>query len=188
MVIRLALLNHLLAQRADLRDTLAHHAGRSAQIAVPPLRLGFTVGADGLLESSKESPAASITIAPWLLPRLALGDAAAAREVRLDGDAALAADLARVLQALDWDAEHDLARLIGDIPAHRLAETARSLIGDPRVIARNLAETTVEFLQDEVPLLATQQAVAWFSAEVDTLRDDVARMQKRLDRLEPQQS
>jgi ubiquinone biosynthesis protein UbiJ len=179
-----AVLNHLLAQRSDLREALARHAGRSAAIVVPPLNFAFTVNEAGLLDPAVGESVATLTIAPWLLPRLALGDASAVREVRLEGDAALAADLARVLQAMDWDAEHDLARLIGDIPAHRIAEAARDVIGDPRQIVRNLAETTVEFLQDEAPLLASRPAVTGFNAEVDKLRDDVARLQKRLERLE----
>jgi ubiquinone biosynthesis protein UbiJ len=183
-MIRRAVLNHLLAQRSDLRAALARHAGRCAAIAVPPLTFTFAVNAEGLLDAAGDEPAATITVTPWLLPRLLLGDASAMRDVRLDGDAALAADLARVLQALDWDAEHDLARLIGDVPAHRMAESARDIIGDPRVVARNLAETAVEFLQDEAPLLASRPAVTWFNDEVDKLRDDVARLQKRLTRLE----
>lgn len=183
-MIRRAVLNHLLAQRADLRALLARHAGRRGAIVVPPFTVAFMVNDAGLLDAVAGEAEATITIAPWLLPRLALGDAGAAREVRLDGDAALAADLAQVLQSLDWDAEHDLARLVGDIPAHRIATTARDWVGDPRAIARNVAETAAEYLQEEASVLATRPAVAHFNAEVDRLRDDAARLAKRIAVLE----
>lgn len=184
-MLRLALLNHLLAQRADLRAELAAHAGQAARLAVPPLRLDFRIAADGLLAAPEgAAPAAVITIAPSLLPRLALHDPAAERQLQIEGDSQLAAAVGRVLQALDWDAEADLARLFGDVAAHRLSETARQLLGDPRVVARNLAETTTEYLQEEARLLLTRSAADGFMAAVDTLRDDAARLEKRLARLE----
>ncbi|MGQ5522891.1 ubiquinone biosynthesis accessory factor UbiJ [Chitinimonas sp. PSY-7] len=179
-----AVLNHLLLQRTDLRKELAHHAGQTARLTVPPFRLDFEVGSDGLLLAASKEPEASILIPPWLLPRLALRDPAAERSLQISGDAQLAGTLGRVLQALDWDAEADLARLLGDIPAHRLAETARNMVGDPRAIARNLAETTAEYLQEEARMLVARPSVDQFVNQVDTLRDDVARLTKRLAQLE----
>ncbi|QNM96237.1 ubiquinone biosynthesis accessory factor UbiJ [Chitinimonas koreensis] len=183
-MLRLAVLNHLLAQRADLRAELARHAGQAACLAVPPFRLAFAVTTDGLLCEPSEAPATTLLVYPSLLPRLALRDPAAEREIVVEGDGALAATVGRVLQALDWDAEADLARLIGDIAAHRLAQTARQTLGSPRVVARNLAESAVEYLQEEARLLATGPGVRHFLGEVDRLRDDAARLEKRLQRLE----
>ncbi|WP_269533591.1 SCP2 domain-containing protein [Chitinimonas sp. BJYL2] len=186
-MIRLAIFNHLLAQRADLRGELAGQAGKVVLLRIAPLQLGFMIEADGSVISSHLPPDASIDIPPSLLPRLALHDPAAERGMQISGDMLLAASVGRVLQALDWDAEADLARLIGDIPAHRLASMARDLIGDPRQIARNLAETSAEYLQEEARLLATGPAVAKFIADVDRLRDDTARLDKRLQQLEARQ-
>lgn len=183
-MLRRALLNHLLNQRADLRAELARHAGQTARLVVLPFQLDFCVTADGLLQPGQGEPIATVTIPPWVLPRLALHDPAAERELQISGDMPLANTVGRVLQALDWDAEADLARLIGDIPAHRLAETARNAIGDPRLLGRNLAEVSVEYLQEEARLLVARPSVAQFVREVDTLRDDAARLAKRIGRLE----
>ncbi|MFC4160841.1 ubiquinone biosynthesis accessory factor UbiJ [Chitinimonas lacunae] len=183
-MLRLAVLNHLLAQRADLRTELGRHHGRIGAVVVPPFRLVFTVGEDGLLTTADAAPDASVTVSPWLLPRLALDDPSAAREVRLDGHPGFAADLARILQSLDWDAEYDLARLIGDIPARRAADLARRWLIDPRTLLRQLAEAGGEYLQEEARLLATSVAIDHFNTEVDRLRDDTARLEKRLDLLE----
>lgn len=183
-MLRLAVLNHLLAQRADLRTELGRHHGRVGAVLVPPFRLVFAVGEDGLLTRADAAPDSSITVSPWLMPRLALGDSGALREVRLDGHPGFAADLARILHSLDWDAEHDLARLIGDIPAHRAAHMARRWLIDPRKVVVQLAHTTGEYLQQEARLLATAVAIDHFNGEVDRLRDDAARLEKRLDLLE----
>lgn len=180
----LAVLNHLLRQRADLRQALAKHAGATIKLVVVPFSLSTTVTVDGQLESGDAPPAATLRIAPWLLPRLAIGDPTAEREISIDGDTELAAIFGRVLQALDWDAEADLAAVVGDTPAYRLSRAARDLVGDPRQIGRNLLETTREYLQEEVRLLATQPAVDQFLQAVDTLRDDVARLEKRLSQLD----
>ena len=179
-----AVLNHLLQQRADLRKELARHSGQVAQMIVPPFRLDFEVSYEGLLLASIQEPSTTILIMPWLLPRLALKDPAAERLLQISGDTQLASTLGRVLQAIDWDAEADLARLIGDIPAHRIAETARHMISDPRAVALNVAETVVEYLQEEARILVPHPSVDQFVGQVDALRDDVARLTKRLVRLE----
>jgi len=183
-MLRIALLNHLLAERTELRAELSRHAGRVASVAMPPFKLTFLIGRDGLLTSSRDQAAATLRIAPWLLPRLAMGDVSAQREVKLEGDAALAADLAKMLQALDWDAERDLALLTGDIAAHRIANMAQRLIGDPRVIVSNLAQTSTEYLQEEAGVLVATPSLNLFNSEVDELRDAVARLEKRLARLD----
>ncbi len=50
------------------------------------------------------------------------------RYVRLEGDLLLAQDLSKVLSELRWDAEHDLARVIGDAPAYMVVQNAKKII------------------------------------------------------------
>ena len=46
--------------------------------------------------------------------------------VRVEGDVQLAAEVNWLIDHVRWDAEEDLARLIGDASAHTLAQWARS--------------------------------------------------------------
>jgi len=46
--------------------------------------------------------------------------------VRIEGDVQLATEVNWLIDHVRWDAEEDLARLIGDAPAHTLAQWARS--------------------------------------------------------------
>jgi len=45
----------------------------------------------------------------------------------IEGDAGFAADVAWLIDHLRWEAEEDLARLIGDAPAHQAMRAARAL-------------------------------------------------------------
>jgi ubiquinone biosynthesis protein UbiJ len=45
--------------------------------------------------------------------------------VRIEGHVALASELSWLAEHLRWDIEEDLARLLGDAPAHALAQAAR---------------------------------------------------------------
>lgn len=185
-MLRLALINHLLQERDDLHPYLRHHAGKTGRIAVPPLALDFRLDEAGILQAAGDTPPeATLTISAWLLPRFLLGDAAARREVVLEGDAAFAADLAQVLQALEWDAERDLARWTGDVLAQSVFATARRLFDEPDRVAASVSQATVEYLQEEAGILVNRASVNAFIAEVDELRDTLARLEKRVDHLLP---
>ncbi len=47
--------------------------------------------------------------------------------VRIEGDVQLAAEVSWLIDHVRWDLEEDLARLLGDAPAHTLVQTARTL-------------------------------------------------------------
>ena len=48
--------------------------------------------------------------------------------VRIDGDVQFAGDIQWLADNLRWDLEEDLARLMGDVPAHTLSSVARSAV------------------------------------------------------------
>jgi ubiquinone biosynthesis protein UbiJ len=45
--------------------------------------------------------------------------------MEIRGDAALAAEVGWLAENLRWDVEDDLARIVGELPAHQLAKAAR---------------------------------------------------------------
>ena len=59
-----------------------------------------------------------------LLQQVMSGDKPA---VRVEGDVQLAAEVNWLADHVRWELEEDLARVIGDVPAHALAEGARKL-------------------------------------------------------------
>ena len=183
----LAVLNHLLQDAPWARTRLVPYAGRVARLSLPPWRLDLAVGAQGQLAraAAEAPPDVEISLPAGAFLQLLGGPEQAARAVRVSGSAEFADALGFVLRKLRWDFEEDLARRIGDIPAHRIAGLVSGFATWQRQAARKLAENVAEYLTEESPTLAKPTEVADFVAGVDGLRDDLARLEKRLARLAP---
>lgn len=181
----LAAVNHLLAQASWAREKLQPFAGQCAHLTLPPFSALFSITAEGLVAAPPAEVTATVTIdLPASAPLLALqGKAAVMRAARITGPADFAQELGYVIQHLRWDVEEDLSRVVGDIAAHRLTTGVSAVAAWQREKLKNLAENFAEYLTEERPAIARRLAIADFSAEVDCLRDDVARLEKRLQRL-----
>ncbi len=182
----IAVLNHLLSREPLLTDSLAAHAGKSAQIDAG-IRLRFAVAADGLLQAvatQTDEASVTISIAPADLSQVLTDPARAASFAKVSGDAEFARVMSDVLTRLRWDAEADLARFVGDIAAVRIVEAARAIAAHTRSGSRRLAENVAEYLLEENPMLLHRRAGQDFASDVAVLRDDVERLAKRIALLE----
>ena len=185
----IAAINHLLGQASWAREKLAPFAGHAAQIKLPPFEAAFLIGDDGCISSPSDASATAaepevIIALPATAPLLALqGKDAVMRAARIEGSAEFAEALGFVIRNLRWDVEEDLSTVVGDIAAHRIVSGTREFAAWQQQAAQNLAENLAEYFTEEQPLIARRAAIADFSTEVDLLRDDVARLEKRLQRL-----
>lgn len=181
----MAAVNHLLGQASWARHKLAPFSGHAARIKIPPFEAAFLIAEDGCLSTPPAGADLEVSISlPAAAPLLALqGQEAVMRAARIEGSAEFAEALGFVIRNLRWDAEEDLSKLVGDIAAHRMVADSREFAAWHRQAARNFAENLAEYFTEEQPLIARQTDVAEFSAQVDRLRDDVARLEKRVLRL-----
>ncbi|MDR2838781.1 MAG: hypothetical protein LBV49_09520 [Azonexus sp.] len=182
----LAALNHLLADASWARERLRPFAGSVVRIEGGlPMPLLFGIDQNGLLTlADREEPATVTLTLPADTPaRLLLDRANLFAAARIEGPADLSEALAFVFRHLTWDAEADLARWFGDIAAHRLTRLGRHLTNTAREGLTRLAGNAAEYAQHESGLLANREAISAFAAEVNALRDDLARLEKRLQRL-----
>jgi ubiquinone biosynthesis protein UbiJ len=101
--------------------------------------------------------------------------------VDINGDADFARAIHHVARNLRWDYEEDLSRMFGDIPAHRMARAGRTLRRWGEQAADNTARSFAEYWTEEQPLIAARRDLDEFSRAVDQLRDDAARLEKRLE-------
>lgn len=124
------LLNHVLQQEPEAQARLKRQRGRvvEAHWRVFSVRLQATPA--GLLDRAPDGaqPDLSLTVtdeSPLALAQAALrGDKPG---VRISGDVQLAAEVQWLVDHVRWDLEEDLARVIGDAPAHALAQGLRRL-------------------------------------------------------------
>jgi ubiquinone biosynthesis accessory factor UbiJ len=181
----LAVANHIIAQSGWAQDRLTPFAGRVAHIDMPPFDVSFMIASDGLLAPPEPDAVADVTLAlPPFSPLWVLqGFEALMRQVKLTGTVDFAEALGFVVKNLRWDAEEDLSRFVGDIAAHRLLKGAREFVGWQKKAAQNAGENLAEYFTEEHALIVKPDEITAFSDAVSTLRDDIARLEKRLARL-----
>lgn len=177
-------LNHLLARNGWALARLTPFAGRCVRIECAPFLLTLSVRPDGGVDPAPESvPDVTLRFSPGIAMRLAARDDTAWKDVAVSGDTEFAEALNYVGRNLRWDAEEDLARVFGDIVAHRMVQTGATLRQWSGQAADNLARSFAEYWTEEDPLIAGAADVEKFNGDVDRLRDDLARLEKRLERL-----
>ncbi len=131
MLNRLVLLiNHVLMSEPQACQRLARQKGQRIEIVWQGMKLQLQPTAAGLLEraafdgfdlrltATQDSPLDIVSA-------LARGDKP---KVRIEGDVQLAAEINWLIDHVRWDAEEDLARLVGDAPAHTLVQAARKAL------------------------------------------------------------
>jgi ubiquinone biosynthesis protein UbiJ len=138
-----------------------------------------------------DGAAADASIAGTPISLLALAGAQAEQglrsgSVRIEGDAEVAQGFRRLLEQTQPEFEEELSRVIGDVAAHRVAGLARGLLQWGQRTTGSLATNVAEYLQEEGRDLPTRLEVEEFVGGVDGLRDDAARLEARLAKLEAQ--
>lgn len=178
-------LQHLIAQNSWANALLQPYAGKAVQFYISPLRTALVILENGSLALAGETgiPDASIIIPPGLLMRLLAKDESAKLKIRIDGEVELATVLAKVLSNIRWDYESDMSRLVGDVPAYKAGELGRNVVATIKETGENLASMLSEYWLEEKPTLAKKRHIEQFNTEVDILRADVERLEKRLNKL-----
>lgn len=178
-------LNHLVAGEDWAGERLRPFAGQRVAILGGPFPLHIGVTAEGLFAATEvvDSPGVTITLPADFPARLLLDRGSLFSSAKLAGSADFAETLAFVFRNLRWDAEDDLARFVGDMAARRLVQAAQALHQWQQQATSNFAENLAEYATEESDLLVPGWDIATFGEAVSTLRDDVARLEKRLQRL-----
>ncbi|WP_459624859.1 ubiquinone biosynthesis accessory factor UbiJ [Burkholderia sp. 3C] len=190
-----AAVNHLLARESWARDRLIPYAGKTARLEFSPVTLVLLVQPDGYFAAveAHEAPQVDVSIALGGAQRSPFdavtafvqgGQAAVMKHVKLEGDAEFATQLAKLAEHLRWEPEEDLARVVGDAAAYRIATLVRSAGDQARRTGRNLLGSLTEYFLDEDPQVVRRAALTEFDAELARARDALARVEKRVERLE----
>jgi ubiquinone biosynthesis protein UbiJ len=186
-----SILNRNIAETTRARELCRRLDGKSIAVRVRNSALAvyfeFSEGLVALKSQSDVEPDAVITGTLLSLARLAgkaddttVGD----ESFDLTGDARVARHFRELLDRAKPDVEEEFSRVIGDVSAHRLGEIARGLKRWSQEARATMGANIREYLQEESRDAPSRYEVERFTKELHILRDDVARAEARLDRLE----
>jgi len=183
----IAALNHLLAQHAWAAERLRVFSGQCAEFRNPPFPdLRVVILETGLLDEAKTDTATTLVVKlkPGALPLLVARSESALAEIEIEGSAEFANTIQHLFRHLTWDLEEDLSRFLGDVVAHRVASQARAFGAWQREGVTRLAENFAEYWTEEKALLVRPADVDKFCRDVDSLGEDVERVERRIERLD----
>ncbi len=182
-----AAINHLLRREDWARERLQPFAGRTARLAVPPTAVTLAVTTTGEVTASENTePDVTLTVAAGSLFDVLRDPQAAASSTEVAGDGDFAGAISYLFTHLRWDVEEDLSRVVGDVAAHRIANFGRDLAQVPGRVAESVTRSVATYLRDESGPVPSRIEVEAFNHAVNVLRDDAARLEKRLERLQAQ--
>ena len=123
-------LNHVLLQETQAQERLIRQKGRVVHMQCGLFAIDLIVTPAGLTDRAPASSPPDLVLSVVSESPLAVVQsvlAGTAPTVKIEGDVQLAAEIGWLAENLRWDAEEDLSRLIGDAPAHALADAGRRL-------------------------------------------------------------
>lgn len=142
----LLLVNHVLMQEPQAQARLVRQKGSVVRVEWREFSLALEVTPAGLLDRLPPADAAArkpdlllgvTETSPTTLVQTALqGDKP---PIKIEGDVQLAADIGWLVDHVRWDLEEDLARMIGDAPAHTVCTVGRRAVAALRDFARGPA-------------------------------------------------
>lgn len=184
-------INHVLKGEDWAVQRMRAFAGLSLRLELGRLEVPVQIDGNGLLvaQSASDSsppvqPAVAITLPVDTPARLLLNPASLVGLIRISGSAELAENLNFIFKNLRWDAEHDLARVVGDIAARRLVEGSKQFVRWQTVQMSNMASNLVEFLSTEEATLVQRDEMTELASSVMTTRAALAHLESRIARLE----
>jgi len=124
------LLNHVLMQEPQAMERLIRQKGRVVRMQWRSFTFKVLVTPAGLLDVAPQAAQADLSLVITEESPLAIAQElmqGGKPAVRIEGDVQLAAEVSWLIDHVRWDLEEDLARLMGDAPAHALVQAVRNM-------------------------------------------------------------
>lgn len=184
----LPVINRVLSDDAWAMRRLSAFAGSTIRISLtdkPIVR--YSIEPNGLLAAHEafgdDEPTLSIELPPDAASRfISHGRHGMIKAAKIRGNIDLANAVNDVVDNIRPDPEAFLASKIGDIAAHRAMGLFNSLKQGAEQLVSRLKDQFTEHVAEGHSVIVPNEQVTHFMAEVDTLRNDVARLQQRVER------
>lgn len=185
------MLNEQIRASTAARERLAGIEGKrfAVQLRGSDLRIVVAAEAGRLALSRSEDSKADVELTAGAFDLARLARSAGLSELKsteatLNGEVHVAEAFAELMRLALPEPEGVLAGFVGDLPAHAVGEAARGVAGWARRTGRAFERNLGEYLQEESPNLVPPPLARQFLAEVDRVRDDVERAERRIEMLE----
>lgn len=184
------ILNRNISETTPARRQCAHLADTTVAVRVrnSALAMYFTFAEDTVQLSSSTQKDPDVVITGSLLTLARMTGASGEQAIRdgsveLTGDARQAQAFQTLLSFAAPDLEEELSNLIGDATAHRIGAAARGVHNWARAARSTMASNIREYVQEESRDAPSRYETERFSSAVGSLRDDVDRLEARINRL-----
>ena len=182
------MLNKVLSLDEETLASLATLAGSVIEIDVlnTEFRMFILPSEKGITLETEYEGKAGVTIKgtpPALLEMITTAKFGAG-DVEISGNVGLAQKLQSIFRGMEIDWEEYLSHFVGDIAAHKLGNFLKGMNRFVIASGKTIGMDISEYLRFEKEALLDKTEVDEFNQAVDVLRNDVERLQKRLERLE----
>ena len=186
-----AMINRQVSAKTPAQELCRELDGRTFALRVPDTALAMylAVETDHVILSGEyvDDPDVVATGSLLSLARLAgpaADDLIRDGDVDIEGDAVVAGQFRKLLRYGQPDLEEELSAVIGDVAAHGIGNVVRSVAGWTREAGATMQQNVSEYLQEESRTVPGRHETDEFRNDVNSLRDDVARFEARLKKLE----
>ncbi len=182
-------LNHVISKEKWAQELLRAHSHKVISVTLPVGQSALLIQDGCFSKINNEDISRSVSIeiskeAIWTF--LKDGKPAAMKFIRISGDVDLAADLNRLVADLKWEAEEDLAQIIGDAPSHKIFKESKKILDQSQKAVQDLQTGIRDYFVHEKNVLLDKAHFAQFKSEIRLLRDHIDRTEKKVSLLERQ--
>jgi ubiquinone biosynthesis protein UbiJ len=184
------ILNRNIQETTPARELCQKLDGKTVAIRVKDTALAmyFEIRNEVVLLATDSDAEPDVVITGSLITLAGMAKSADEQALRdgsldLTGDAYTAQAFQELLALAKPDIEEELSMFVGDVSAHHVGELARGLGSWAREARRTMGANIREYLQEESRDLPSRYEVEKFAGAVDALRDDVARLEARVNRM-----
>jgi len=188
------ILNRNIQESTPARELCLELSGMVAAVRVSNTALAayFIVDDEAIDVATTSSQDPDVIITGSLITLASLAGQSGTTAIRdgsldISGDAELAGQFQQLLSFARPDIEEELSGIVGDAAAHRLGELARGFGRWGREARSTMGANIREYLQEESRDAPSRYEVEKFNTNVSKLRDDVDRIEARLNRLQDNQ-
>lgn len=184
------ILNHLIAQQRSTCERLAKEAGKVVLFDVSPVKVAFRVTSEGFFQVSRQSasvtaPADTEIKIDWTdLVGSISAPSGISKRAQISGDMDFAQTVSSTVLDLHWDPENDLARVVGDAQAVWIMNSLSRVGVSLKDLLTRLKSNLREYAVFEKEMTPSADEFDEFKQGVSALRDDLARLEKRLQKME----